>query len=340
LRIVLMFAERAWTIPVAVLVLGGCSVYDASLLSTDQAVADGAGGSTGTSAGTSGDTGVSAGASGMGASAAGVGAGESGTGGSSSAGVAGAAAGTAGAAMGDASAAGASGAAGTSAVGGTGGALGGLALDLIDDMEDDDAVIDYDGSGRDGDWYVGDDMTAGGTQFPTPPAFMMSALDQTDPRYPASKYAAMTKGSGFTLWGEDMGFNMKLVDVGTGKHPPYDASAYCGLHLFGKVGTGAGSEVLLRVPDKNSHPDGGVCGSSEKPCDLHYQKQETFGTSWQEYSVLFTDLTRSGWGPITFQVTAIYGVEFGLLPNTKFELWVDDISFLKKPTSGVCPTAL
>jgi hypothetical protein len=253
---------------------------------------------------------------------------------SGAAGTAGATEGGSGGRGGSSAAAGSPGSAGTAA----GGVPGGLTLELIDDMEDGDASIDYGPGNRNGNWYVGHDATAGGTQFPGAD-FVMSALPKTDSRYPVSKFAAMTKGLGFNDWGENMGFNMLLVDPALGKHPPYDASAYCGLHFFGKVAVGADSQVILRVPDKNSHPDGGVCGSAAKPCYFYFQKLYDFGTDWTEYAVLFTDLERTGW-PASFVVSAIYGVEFGLQPKTEFDLWVDDISFLKKPASGLCPTTL
>jgi hypothetical protein len=331
-----MFAQRTCTIPVAVFVLGACSVYDSSLTASQGVDAGTAGAAAGMSGSATGGTG--AGVAGEGVGEGGVGE----SGGSESGGVSGNHPGGAGAggtaAGGSGATAGVGGTAGTGGLVGAGGALGSLSLDLIDDMEDGDAVINYGDGNRDGDWYAGHDATAAGTQFPGV-TFAMSLLDKTDTRYVASKSAAMTKGMGFTDWGENMGFNMMLVDPGTGKHPPYDASAYCGLHFFGKIGAGTTSEVIFRVPDKNSHPDGGVCGAAQKPCYLHYQKLYTFASAWTEYAVLFTDLTRSGW-PVAFDVTAIYGVEFGLSPNTKFELWIDDISFLNKPKGGVCPTAL
>ncbi|HEY4103630.1 MAG TPA: hypothetical protein VGM44_07050 [Polyangiaceae bacterium] len=335
-----MLGRHTCTIFIALLALGACSVYDSSLLSTNQRVA---------SSGTGGVTGIGGDATTLAGSGGTVGQGEADAGGNSGETVAGATSSNGGAAgsadAGSASVAGTGGSAGTSTGGGgavdtagSAGAAGSLALDSIDDMEDDDALISYDATGRNGDWYVGHDATATGTQFPGA-TYLMSALDTTDSRYAVSKYAAHTYGIGFTDWGENMGFNLKLVDQTLGKHPPYDASAYCGLHFFGKIGAGASAAVIFRVPDKNSHPDGGVCGAADKPCYLYYQKQYSFSSSWTEYSVLFSALTRSGW-PATFAQDAIFGVEFGLLPNSKFELWVDDISFLKKPASGVCPSTL
>ncbi len=322
-----MLPRWGHTIPVAVFMLSACSVYDASLLATNAVVSGGAGGSAGSLLGNAGLSSAAAGAD-SDAGAGGVPADEPDAGGNSATGGVGASGG-------------ASGNGGTAAAGVGGGVAGSgaapvLDLENIDTMEDNNAAIEYVGT-RNGDWYAGHDATATGMQFPGS-AFVMSALDKADPRYAQSKYAAMTKGSGFTDWGEDLGFNLMLVNATTGKHPTYDASAYCGVRFFAHVGTGASSSVIVRVPDKNSLPDGGVCGVGGMPCYLSFQKVSSFTTTWTEYDVLFSDLRNNGWATALAQ-NAIYGLEFGLSPSSVFELWVDDVSFLKKPAGGACPAS-
>ena len=324
-----MSAQWGYRIPVLVFVLGACSVYDASLLTTTGPLG-GAGGS-------------AAGQSGSEAGSGGLPAAHAGTGGSDAEPEAGAAGNADGGAApnggGGGSGTGGNGAAGSGgsiagggSSAGSGGAAVPLELELIDDMENKDSVIDAT-NGRGGDWYAANDATVGGTQAPTP--FVVTALLATDPRYSkGSRYASMTAGMGFTNWGENLGFNLKLLSGN--KHPSYDASAYCGVHFFGKTAAGASTKALLRVIDKNSHPDGGVCGLGGMPCYQYFQKVLTFSTDWEEKSVLFSELTCSGWPP-ALVLKEIFSVEFGLTANSKFELWVDDIAFLKKPASGVCP---
>ena len=200
-------------------------------------------------------------------------------------------------------------------------------------MEDGSTTLES--NGRDGDWYAGHDATVTGTQFPGA-TFMMSDLLAADPRHSTSTRAAMTNGMGFNDWGENLGVNMHLV-AGNGKHPIYDASAYCGLHFFAKVGaTITNDKVLVRVIDQNSHPDGGVCGGGGKPCYQYFQKQLTLAPGvWQEQTIKFSELTCTGW-PTALVTNAIFSIEFGLPASAKFELWIDDISFLKKPPGG-CP---
>lgn len=332
-----MFPHWGYRIPVLVSMLGACSVYDPSLLASSPIVGG---------AGEAGVTGVSGSGS------------QAGRGGAAGKGVAGtdepeAGAGGSGAESGSpingagtgGTAAGAPGAGSAGVAGAAGGSAPVVLVpEMIDDMEDDDASIDDgSGNGRTGDWYAGHDTTATGTQFPGA-VFQMSSLPTTDSRYDKSKHAAMTNGMGFTTWGSNLGVNMKLVDAGTGKHPTYDASAYCGLHFYARVGAAAGTttKAFLRVIDKNALPEGGTCsvsGGTTMPCYQYFQKVYTFGSEWQEVSVLFSDLMDEGW-PTKLLVNAIFAIEFGIPQNTKFELWVDDLAFLKKPASGTCPASL
>jgi hypothetical protein len=338
-----MFPQWGYTIPVSVFMLGACSVYDSSLLSTSPIVQSGAGGTAGS--GVAGTGGLSAGAGSSGgreaepeAGAAGLSTEMGGNGASAGSGA------TAGGAQGGTggAAGGAAGGTGGTSSGGKGGTAGApvLALETIDTMEDHDGAIDNTGS-RNGDWYAGHDATATGVQTPGS-SFAMTALPTTDTRYNAStdKWAAMTKGMGFNDWGEDMGLNMMLVPVGEMYHPAYNATGYCGIHFYGRVGVGANPNVIVRVPDKYSLPDGGQCTAgvgTTTPCYAYYQKVYSFSTNWTEYNVLFTDLHTSGWPP-KFAQDAIFSVEFGLPSHSVFELWIDDISFLKKPAGGSCPT--
>ncbi len=99
--------------------------------------------------------------------------------------------------------------------------------------------------------------------------------------------------------------------------------------------------MIVRFTDKYSLPDGGTCGlGGQPPCYHYFQKQFDFTPVWQEKSMLFTDFTCLDCQKPALDPALLYGVEFGLPPSSKFELWFDDISFLKKPASGTCPTSL
>ncbi len=315
-------------------------MYDPSLLSTDAGLSgSGSAGLAGAQAGVSGSA-ASGGTAGASAGHGGSGAddNEAGAAGATP-GSEGGGAGTAGGGTaGGGASAGTSGSSGAAGSGGNaGGSAGGtvLALELISNMESSTTLDPT--NGRNGDFYVGHDLTAG-TQFPGSP-FVMSALPTSDARYSASdKMAAMTSGMGFTDWGENIGFNFNLVSGN--KRPVYNASAYCGLHFFVKVGASpAATRAIVRFTDKYSLPDGGVCGVGGSPCYHYFQKQFDFTPTWQEKSVLFTDFTCLDCQKPALDPSVLYGVEFGLPANGKFELWFDDISFLKKDAGG-CPKSL
>ena len=42
---------------------------------------------------------------------------------------------------------------------------------------------------------------------------------------------------------------------------PYDASKYKGISFFAKKGPGSTGKVRIKFPDRNTDPDGGVCGA-------------------------------------------------------------------------------
>jgi len=245
---------------------------------------------------------------------------------------------TAGSAGKGGSAGGGSGGGGGSA--GTGGSAGSTAgsggsatqdSDPIDDMEDDDAQIELIG-GRDGFWYVGSDGTVGATTVPMG-SFSMLALAQGD--HGTSKYSAHLKATGFTGWGSVVGFNM-IEQLGTVK--PYDASAYCGVQFWGKAAVA--TTVRFRLPDGDTHQAGGVCNGSASPpanaaCYDHFGAYAQLTTAWKAFPVKFSDLAQLGTGyhPTDGKLKAdkLYAIEWALPGGgaTTYEIWIDDVEFLK-----------
>jgi hypothetical protein len=295
-----------------------CSVYDDSLLGAASTLggAD-AGGAAAGSLATGGSNGASGGSSAGGSSA------EAGHGGSSVGGVSGNAS---------------SGAAGSAEAGAPGGDEGGAgavgASDAIDDMEDQDSQIEVAG-GRDGFWYVGHDMTAGGMQVPDG-AFTMIALAKDE--RPDSLYAAHMEAKGFTAWGSVIGFNlvesMSVVSA-------YDASAYCGVRFWAKAAIS--TPVHFSLPDSDTHPAGNVCeptGAADQLCNDHFTVGLTFTPSWKQIVVKFTDLHQNGSGyhpaDMKLKPSELFSFEWSLPGNPgTYEIWIDDVSFVT-PTAGKC----
>jgi hypothetical protein len=53
------------------------------------------------------------------------------------------------------------------------------------------------------------------------------------------------------------------------------------------------------------------------------------GTEWQLYKLDFSRMTQRDFGyrAESFDTTALYGIEWSVMPNTVFDLWVDDVWF-------------
>jgi hypothetical protein len=54
-------------------------------------------------------------------------------------------------------------------------------------------------------------------------------------------------------------------------------------------------------------------------------------TSWKLYAIRFADFTQTNTGEIfpVIDLSHMYGLEFYFLSSTSFEIWIDDLSFMK-----------
>jgi Carbohydrate binding domain (family 11). len=228
--------------------------------------------------------------------------------------------------------AGAAGAAGNPGIGGSSGLAGasGTAgapgavclppppgLDTIDDMDDGDRFI-LPGRGRSGAWKTGGDGTPGATMSPAPGG----NFTMTDTGDPCRELAAYVKGFGYALDGASF-------SVGLGS--PYNASAYRNLTFWAKVDPGTTPRLRVSLPDKDTHPDGGICQwSGQNLCWDHYGLRVAFTTAWAQYTIPFSSLTQNGWGNLgaAFDPASVYEVVFEIPVNANFGIWIDDLAFL------------
>jgi hypothetical protein len=281
---------------------------------------------TGGTAGTSNTSGASseAGSSAGGTAEAGAGAAQGGNGGGVSAGATG---------MAGSAAAGA-GTAGTGAAG----SAGASNLDLIDNLEDGDGLIRLVPTPRrDGIWDSGNDSTASGKQTPVPGMFKPVALLAADAPYAGDKYAAYSKASGFASYAF-MNVSMRSWATYDTTYPKYDASGYKGLTFLAKAGTGSSLGMRVRFISGDTDPRGAKCKlSTDTPtppanqlCYNHYYAPVTLTNGWATYTLSFADdflqpvMTSS---PI--DLTELYGFEFYFGGGDDYEIWVDDLSFVK-----------
>jgi len=113
---------------------------------------------------------------------------------------------------------------------------------------------------------------------------------------------------------------------------PYDASKYKGISFFAKKGAGSTGKVRVKIPDKNTDPDGGVCGA----CANDFGFALTLSEEWQKYIVPFSALRQeSGWGnprPRSVASEAIYAIQFQVNDKGRpFDIWIDDLAFTGCP---------
>ena len=312
---------------VAACCTNGCSTYGTELLG-------GALGSAGTGGADVARAGAGAGGEGNGAAVGDAGAsGDIGVAGAEDPGAGGASAGKGGAGDG--------GTPGGGAGGSTAGSGGAVVVDpnLIDDLEDNTKNILYVSSPRrDGIWDINNDLTVGAVQTPPVGDFSHTALAPTDRPYPADAFAAYTKGSGFTNYGAYMNVSMRSFAV-YANTPVYDASGYKGISFLAKVGDGATKSMRVRFVSSDTDPRGKLCKlSTDTPtptqdqlCYNHYFADATLTTAWATYVLDFDQFMQGvdGMQNPTINLAGMFGLEFYFDKNTVFEVWIDDLKFVK-----------
>lgn len=220
---------------------------------------------------------------------------------------------------------------GSAPAGGTGGTGGGMPLDcpmvigpadqkLLDDFEDGDAGLPAVG-GRRGGWYLANDGT--GMQMP-----MLGPNMPPNPATPGAMmtdYAMRTSGSGFTVWGANVG--LVLLFGPPGRAPcPYDLSNYRGLRLFVR-GTIQDSLLRVQIPTVDTHQpaQGGTCMDA---CGDHYGKEVMVTPSWGQVNVDFNQMVQQGHGrEFPFDLSQALNIEFAVHPNGNFDFWIDQLEF-------------
>lgn len=181
--------------------------------------------------------------------------------------------------------------------------------------------------GRGGWWYSYFDIEKGGGSTIWPDAGAVGGtFEQSEPGAAGTKHAARMKGkvgSGEVVFA---GMGAGLLDP----PGPYDASKYGGISFWAKVGPGSTQKVRLKVPDKQTKPEGGMCKGAG--CNNDFGADLTLTTDWVQYTVLFRTMKQvPGWGD---QYTggidpkSIYEVQFQVgEPGKEFDVWVDEIQF-------------
>ena len=193
----------------------------------------------------------------------------------------------------------------------------------IDDFEDNNnqnLVVDN----RGGYWYTFADKTgttvwpevgdAGGTFTPSEGGYN-------------SKYAAEFKGKIGTAAIVFGAVGMNFQDP----KATYDASKYEGVTFFAKRGPNSTGKVRLKIPDKYTDPEGGVCSEcfNDFGVDLNLSEQ------WTRYVLPFRDLKQlEGWGAPRkphIDPTTLFGMQWQVnVPGADYDMFVDNVAFICK----------
>ena len=165
-------------------------------------------------------------------------------------------------------------------------------------------------------------MTTTGVQTPA----MGSPFMPTPGGAGGSAYAAETQGSGFSVWGAGMGFDL---DVEMNVKHPYDASAFQGVEFKAK-GSGPVRAAIM-IAAVVSSDVGGSCTPSDvagEKCDDGHGKALFLTGDWTVYKLPFSEIRQAGWGkPVAFDAKTILSIQFNVDKNLAFDFAVDDIGF-------------
>lgn len=129
-----------------------------------------------------------------------------------------------------------------------------------------------------------------------------------------SRYALRYTASGFSGWGSGIG--AYIVPRGAGGAPGfYDARAFRGIRFLARANAPTGGG--FKVSDANTHTGGGLFGRSVR-----------YGTDWQEIVLPFSELRPDKAGAV-LDSSRLYALEFFIDAGGPWELWIDEIGFIK-----------
>ena len=129
-----------------------------------------------------------------------------------------------------------------------------------------------------------------------------------------------------------MGSESRLGFKYGGEPMPIDVSAFTGVMFWARTGETHNSPIRFQVQDSNTQPEGGMCNPEPGSADECYNGWGTRSRpspEWRLYRIAFSRITQRGFGHLAeaIDTTAIYDIEWGVMPGSVFDLWVDDLWF-------------
>jgi endoglucanase len=175
--------------------------------------------------------------------------------------------------------------------------------------------------GRDGYWYTFADKD--GTTLAPPPGRDGGTFAMERGGARGTNFAARMFGVIANAEIAYAGMGMNFVDPKS----PYDARIYNGLQFWARKGSGSSGHVRLKVPDRNTDPDGRECTE----CFNDFGANLELSEQWQEFSIPFSIMKQlPGWGaphPSNIDTRHLYGLQFQVTEHGPFDIWVDEIAF-------------
>ena len=197
---------------------------------------------------------------------------------------------------------------------------------IIDDMEDGNGTIAMAGM-RNGSWWVSSDGTSEGSI--EPPADAAPLPEKVLGGHCGSEYAIRVTGQGFTDWGAVVSLGFRYVS----KQEPIDASEFSGVQFWARTGELHTGSVRIQFQDSTTHPEGGLCdpepGSTSECYDGWGTDLVGLAEEWKLFKIPFARVGQRGYGQQgdAIDLENLYGIDWNLLPNTIFDLWLDDVWF-------------
>ena len=209
----------------------------------------------------------------------------------------------------------------------------------IDDMEDGDnrgIVYPVGSCGSNGSiglhcgfWYSYQDALGTGTTIwpASTDKFTMSSPGANSSSFAARIYCTNSTGTGDIYAG--LGLNMldpkNFYDLTV-------SGLFTGIQFDAKAGAGSSTAVRFKMPDGDTDPDGGVCGSGTGggKCYDDFGTDLTLSTAWTTYQSTFmsSSVTQVGYGyaPAAFNPSKVSALQWQCTePGANVDIWVDNI---------------
>jgi len=188
---------------------------------------------------------------------------------------------------------------------------------LIDDLEDGDGRAAPFG-GRTGYWWV---AKADHAVVTTPASGFAVSDGGAEGSKKGVRFAGKTDSQ--DQWGAAVGVN--FLESGSF----YDASKFAGI-AFRIRASKDNLNVRVKLPDVNTHPDGGVCKTG---CWNAFGKELVVGPEWQNVVVTWAELGQQpDWGaprPPAITASKLKNIEWAVNQGVEFDIVIDDIDFIE-----------